>query len=76
MSRPDRRRQFQAGIARVCFQQDSFALSVGDLSVILDRRGAQDVVAVLTGALLSTLPVDPPGLRPPRKRRRTRPHAS
>jgi len=65
-------------VARVSFWAQTFALGVGDLSVILDRRGAQDVVAVLTAALLSTVPVDPhpPGGHPPRKRRRTRPHAT
>ena len=55
------------------FGDDLFQLSIGKLTVVLDRRRAQDVVGVLTCALLATLPVDPPE-RPadkqrPRKRR-------
>jgi len=55
----------------VRFGGDGFQLSIGELSVVLDRRRAQDVVGVLTCALLATLPVDPPGpsARPPRPRK-------
>ena len=44
-----------------------FALSVPGLSVVLNRKGAQNVVAALTYALLATVPAEPP----PTKRKRS-----
>jgi hypothetical protein len=69
--RTDRETRFRHGIAAVRIARDgqTFALSIGDLSVDIDRRGAQEVVAALTYALLVTLPATP-AARPQRKRRR------
>jgi hypothetical protein len=49
-------------------------LSIGGVSVFVDRRTAQDVVATLTYALLATVPIDlPSDATPKRGRRRRRP---
>jgi len=60
--------RLESGIASVRFGGDVFQLSIGEVTVVLDRRRAQDVVGVLTCALLATLPVGPPD-RPARTRR-------
>jgi len=56
---------------RVC--PGGFALSISGVSVFVDRRTAQDVVATLTYALLATVPVDVPSDDTPKRRRRRRP---
>jgi len=61
--------RFHSGIARVRVSDDMFELSIGNVTVVVDRRRAQDVVGALTYALLATVPVDPPD-RPARKPRR------
>jgi len=43
-----------------------FTLSVPGFSIVLNRRGAQDVVAALTYALLATVPTEVPQRRRPR----------
>ena len=65
-------RRIESGVVRVRFRPDGFALSIGDISVILNRRSAQDVVATLTYALLATVPIEPHDGRTPKKRRRRR----
>jgi hypothetical protein len=47
-------------------------LSIGGVSVFVDRRTAQDVVATLTYALLATVPIDVPSDPPPKRGRRRR----
>jgi len=47
-------------------------LSIGGVSVFVDRRTAQDVVATLTYALLATVPIDRPADEPPKRGRRRR----
>jgi hypothetical protein len=64
MPRPVR---FQSGIAHVCLSTGGFALSVPGLSIVLNRRGAQDIVAALTFALLATVPAEPPATKPKRR---------
>src|SRR5262245_8113134 len=66
-------RRIESGVVRVRFRPGGFGLSIGDVSVILNRRSAQDVVATLTYALLATVPIEPRHGRTPRKRRRRRP---
>jgi hypothetical protein len=66
MFRPGQRFESGAVCVRLC--HDGFALSIGGVAVVLDRRGAQDVVGALTCALLATVPVDEPPKRSRRKR--------
>jgi hypothetical protein len=68
-----RGQRFESGAASVRVCHDGYALSVGELVVFLDRRGAQDVVGALTYALLATVPIEPPELpddEAPKRRRR------
>lgn len=65
MFRPGQRFESGAVCVRLC--HDGFALSIGGVAVVLDRRGAQDVVGALTCALLATVPVDD---LPKRRRRK------
>ena len=50
----------------------TFALTIGDVAVVLNRRRAQDVVGALTYALLATVPIEPPE-RPAKKLRKRPP---
>jgi len=65
--------QYESGSARVRVCHDGYALSVGDVALVLDRRGAQDIVAALTYALLATVPAEDPagGALLKRRRRKT-----
>jgi len=54
----------------VRFCNGTFALTIGDVAVVLNRRRAQDVVGALTYALLATVPIEDPPERRPRKRHR------
>jgi hypothetical protein len=67
--------QYESGIARVRVCHDGYALSVGEVALVLDRRGAQDIVAALTYALLATVPGEEPtdGAAPRKRRRRREP---
>jgi len=64
--------RFGSGIVCVRLCHDGFALSIGEVAVVLDRKRAQDMVGALTCALLATVPVDPIGGGAPEKRRRKR----
>ena len=70
-ARTDREVRFRHGIAavRIAGHGHSFSLSIGDVSLDVDRRGAQEIVAALTYALLATVPAAPTA-PPHRKRRR------
>ena len=70
MFRPGQRFESGAVCVRLC--HDGFALSIGGVAVVLDRRGAQDVVGALTCALLATVPVDTPDDELRKRRRRKR----
>jgi hypothetical protein len=52
--------QSRLGVAqvRICECAGGFVVSIGPVSVRLDRTGAQDVVAALSYALLVTVPAD------------------
>jgi hypothetical protein len=63
--------RFDSGVASVRVVNGTFALTIGDVAVVLNRRRAQDVVGALTYALLATVPVEPE--RPAKKTRRRTP---